>query len=271
MVKILIGADPELFTRDRVTGRFVSGHDMLRGTKEEPTPVNFGALQVDGTALEFNIDPAASCEEFVHNIFEVRRQMAERVAEFNVDIVAEPVAEFDPEYFRQIPAKALELGCNPDYNAYTLDENPAPDGRREFRTGSGHVHIGWGSDFDVNSSEHFMSCVTLARQLDYYLGVPSLLWDKDNRRRELYGKAGAFRVKPYGMEYRVLSNVWLQSEELQRFVYNAAHKGTMDLMAGIDKGAQFGELAREIIDSNDSSWPERHDFGTGMDARRFAA
>lgn len=268
-MRIRVGADPELFTRSRKTGQFVSGHDMMSGTKENPTPVEFGALQVDGTALEFNIDPADSCDEFVRNIAAVRRQMAERVEAFNVDIVAEPVATFTREYFRQIPESALELGCNPDFNAYTLDENPPPDGRREFRTGSGHVHIGWGEGFDVESPEHFMACAVLVRQMDYYLGLPSLIWDKDNRRRELYGKAGAFRPKSYGVEYRVLSNVWLQSEAMQRFVYNASIMAVEDLMSGKDLGAMHGAAAQEIIDGNVVDWYEHQDFNTGLDYRQF--
>lgn len=265
MKTIKIGADPELFTRSRETGLFVSGHNMMRGTKEEPFPVEFGALQVDGTALEFNIDPATSCEEFINNIAQVRRQMAEQVAEFNVDIVAEPVAEFDREYFRKIPRKALELGCNPDWNAWTLEENPPPDGSREFRTGSGHVHVGWGEGFDVNSAEHFMASVALVRQLDYYVGLPSLIWDADNRRRELYGKAGAFRAKPYGVEYRVPSNVWLRDQDTQRFVYNATLKAVQDLMDGKDLGALYGDKAQQLIDNNVTDWYLHHDFDTGMD------
>jgi len=260
-----VGADPELFTRSRETGLFVSAHNMLKGTKEKPTPVKGGALQIDGTALEFNIDPALSCEEFIRNIAEVRAQMGEAVAEFNVDIVAEPVAEFDPEYFRKLPKKAVELGCNPDFNAWTLAPNPVPDAAQMFRTGSGHIHVGWGEGFDVHGDDHFMSCVGAARQMDYYVGLASLMWDPDNRRRELYGKAGAMRPKPYGFEYRVASNTWLRSEALQRFVYNATIKAMDDLVAGNDKAAQFGDLAQQLIDNNVTDWHEKYDFETGLD------
>ena len=64
------------------------------------------------------------------------------------------------------------------------------------------------------------ACCTLSKELDYYLGLPSLLFDPDTSRRKMYGKAGAFRPKPYGMEYRVLSNAWLKSPELIKWVFN---------------------------------------------------
>lgn len=270
MRNITIGADPELFTRSRETGLFVSAHRMVRGTKENPLPVECGALQVDGTALEFNIDPAATCDEFVRNIARVREQMGAAVAEFNVDIEACPVAEFDPDYFHRLPPQATELGCNPDYNAYTLEPNPMPDGERTFRTGSGHVHIGWGDGFDATSQEHFFACITLVRQLDYYLGLATLLWDGDDRRRELYGKAGAFRPKSYGLEYRVPSNVWLKNEATQRFVFEATMKATLDLMDGKDLGAVHGEAARALIDGNVTNWRNDHDFETGLDYAKVA-
>lgn len=262
-MKVLIGCDPELFLRDPQTGAFISGHNVLPGTKEEPFRVNCGAVQIDGTALEFNTDPAASCDEFVNNIDVVMGEMR-RLAGADRNIVAVPVAEYDPEYFRTIPPEALELGCTPDWNAWTYDINPPPEGDRPFRTGSGHVHVGWGA-FDVFSEEHFLECTKLVRQLDYYLGLPSMIWDRDNRRRELYGKAGAMRVKPYGVEYRVLSNAWLNSEVTKRFVYNATVKAFDDLAAGIDKGAEFGDKARELIDNNVIDWADHYDFGTGLD------
>jgi hypothetical protein len=75
-------------------------------------------------------------------------------------------------------------------------------------------------------------CITLVKQLDAYLGIPSLEWDKDTLRRRLYGKAGAFRPKPYGVEYRTLSNAWLKNEMLVRYVYRQTMRAIEDLMAG---------------------------------------
>lgn len=254
MKKILVGADPELFMKNPNTGAFVSAHDAVPGTKAEPFKVPFGAIQVDGTALEFNIDPAHSVFEFIQNINSVRKTLESYVPGYNV--VAEPVALYDQEYFTwDVPASAQTLGCDPDYNGWTEEQNPRPDpDGRPIRTAAGHIHIGWGKDFDVYDKDHFKQCAKVARQMDYYLGIHSLLWDEDPTRRQLYGKAGAFRVKPYGMEYRVLSNRWLASTNLIRWVYNSVQIGMLAVEKGLWAENTYGDLAQQIINENILDW-----------------
>lgn len=270
---VLVGADPELFMKNPNTGFFVSAHDLdagprIPGTKWEPYKVPNGAIQIDGTALEFNIDPAESADEFIANIKSVRKTLTEMVPGYNV--VAEPVARFEKDYFKfEVPSCALELGCNPDYNGWTQDVNPKPTPNEDdtFRTASGHLHIGWTENEDVENKEHFLFCCKVARQLDYYLGMYSLLWDPDDTRRSLYGKAGAFRPKPYGMEYRVLSNRWLDSEPLMRWIYNTLQVAMADAFSGIWAEDTYGTLAREVIDSNDTSWRSSNpDFDLNLEA-----
>lgn len=52
----LVGADPELFVSK--AGVILSAFGLVGGTKKVPQKVERGAVQVDGMALEFNIDPA---------------------------------------------------------------------------------------------------------------------------------------------------------------------------------------------------------------------
>lgn len=265
MTKILVGADPELFMRNPNSGEFVSAHDAVPGTKYKPYTVPYGAIQVDGTALEFNIDPADTVERFVANIKAVRRSLEGFVPGYNV--VAEPTALYDAKYFRtQIPGHAKTLGCDPDYNAWTMSQNPPPNpGKRPFRTAAGHIHIGWTDGADVAEKDHFIQCARMARQCDFYLGVNSLLWDADNTRRSLYGKAGAFRPKPYGMEYRVLSNRWLVSDELMAWVFNASQAAATDGLGGFWAEEKYGDSARSIIDDNHVDWTHDFQFDLGLE------
>lgn len=226
---LLVGADPELFVKRN--GVYESGYDMIPGTKARPHPVPYGAVQVDGMALEFNINPASNEEEFVFHIDNVMNQLRAMVPD--VEVVADPVAHFTHEYLAQQPDEAIELGCDPDYNAWTGRRNDPPNVKAAFRTGSGHVHAGWlNGDVPDNHEE---LCHSLVKQFDFYLGLPSLLYDDDKQRRELYGKAGAYRAKPYGVEYRVLSNRWLASDSLKRWVY----RNTL---------AAFNSMDRQLVD-----------------------
>jgi hypothetical protein len=226
-MNILIGADPELFVKD-AAGNLISAWNMIPGTKKNPHKVEKGAVQVDGMALEFNIDPAINEEMFIENINHVMKQMKGMIPH---EFFISPVAYFGMEYLQAQPEEALELGCDPDFNGWTMEPNPRPDGDRPFRTASGHVHVGWDDMRDVHNPRYFFEAGAVARQLDFYLGLPSLLVDADKTRRELYGKAGAFRVKPYGMEYRVLSNFWLTNPKLQGWVYRASKRAVEDMFS----------------------------------------
>jgi hypothetical protein len=218
-MEFLLGCDPEVFVKNS-KGEFVSAHGLIPGTKENPLKVRNGMVQVDGMALEFGVDPCATKEEFIYRIRDVLMQLQAMLPEGH-ELALSSIALFSDEVMAAQPEEALELGCDPDYSAYTMDKNPRPTlPNKNLRSAGGHVHIGWGSNFPVYSEEHIRACAALAAELDYFLGAPSLAWDKDALRRSIYGAAGAFRPKPYGMEYRSASNQWLKSDELIGFVYD---------------------------------------------------
>ncbi len=228
-LKLLIGADPEVFVMQG--GKFVSAHGLVEGTKDVPFAVDCGAVQVDGMALEFNIDPAANSKEFEHNISTVMSILDGMVPDHTLNPV--PTATFGAEYMSQQPEEATEMGCDPDFNAWTGgDINPKPDSGADFRTGAGHIHIGWTKDVDINNPDHLEACITVVKQLDWSLGILSTLFDKDVKRRNLYGDWGAFRPKSYGVEYRVLSNAWLQDPRLVKWVYATVTSAVQRLYKG---------------------------------------
>jgi hypothetical protein len=220
MSEILIGTDPELFVMKG--GKFISGHDLIPGTKEDPYRVEGGAIQVDGVAVEFNTDPADNVDDFTTNIKLVMDYLKDHLSTIDstFKLVSVPTAVFDKNYFDSLPEKPKLLGCSPDYNAYSGKENTPPSTDQPFRTGAGHIHIGWDYGMDHNSESHKNLCCDFVKHLDTILYPSSLLWDTDNKRRTLYGKAGAFRPKPYGLEYRPFSNAYLKSVEIQKFVFN---------------------------------------------------
>ena len=118
MTQVLVGCDPEVFVRKG--GVFKSAYGLIKGDKKHPQKVHRGAVQVDGMALEFNIDPAATEDEFVINVQDVFNTMKGMVPDY--EVVATPVAHFDMDYLRSQPADALELGCCLLYTSDAADE-----------------------------------------------------------------------------------------------------------------------------------------------------
>lgn len=245
--QILIGCDPEVFLRK--DGVFQSAFGLIAGDKKNPQAVPHGAVQVDGMALEFNISPAATEEEFVFNVQDVFNTMCKMVPGY--EVVAVPVADFTPEYLKTQPKEALELGCEPDYNAWTNAVNPRPDGDRPMRTASGHVHVGWTNGEKIDDVNHIERCNMLVKELDFHLGLTSLFYDTDTRRRAMYGKAGACRYKSYGVEYRTLSNAWLTNKERMAWVFRATQRAVEAVMAGRLLVDKYGDI-QTIINTSDA-------------------
>ena len=242
MVTFMLGADPEVFVTKK--GQAISAHGLIEGTKRSPQRTSLGGAQVDGTALEFNIDPveASNFEKFNLNVVRTLKDLKELAKDVNFSKVS--VQDFDPEYLKSLPEEALELGCDPDFNAYTGQKNPTPDGTRSFRTGAGHVHIGWGADIPVSNEEHVEICRGFIKMLDATVGAFMTYIDREPRRRELYGKAGAFRPKPYGAEYRTPSNAWIWNRS-RRTVMHAMINYAISRHTGGYEPRQIAGLADE--------------------------
>ena len=216
MVKMTLGCDPEFFLKYRSTGHRVSAHNVVPGTKLEPHKLpNGGSVQADGTAVEFNTEPASSSKEFADNVesclSDIRTMIPMKYA-FDFS----PVVKYGEQTFKKIPDDAKRLGCDPDYSAYTMLPNDAPIPPHErIRTGAGHLHIGWLDELvkDPTSNDHMEDCAYLVRKLDDSLFYKAQdLWARSGQealRRRVYGKKGAFRPKPFGVEYRPLSNAWV--------------------------------------------------------------
>lgn len=210
---VTIGGDPEVFLG--VDGVVIPACGLIGGTKEEPVRVPFGALQEDNIMAEFNIDPTSDVEEFIHNTMSVLNTLNLRARDHALELVIQASAEVDPFLLDMYPQARL-FGCDPDFNAYTLKVNPTPNVESNVRTCAGHIHLG----FDHETDDRFSMGGYVVKYLDVVVGLWTVLQDKDQVRRTRYGKAGAFRPKPYGVEYRVPSNFWLKDTGLMAEVFS---------------------------------------------------
>lgn len=247
-----IGCDPELFVQDS-KGNFVSAHDLLPGNKHAPYVVDKGALQPDGTAAEFNIDPATTAGMFHENIKTVLLQLEEEVKAGAllkgigaVHLKVQPTAKFNVAYFEKLPGEALALGCDRDWNAWTGTANEKPMTTLPMRTGGGHVHIGWTTDNEPYEDGHWDDCINAVKQLDASLFFYSMLWDGDQKRRSMYGKMGSFRPKHYGVEYRPLSNAWVADPELHDFIFKTTRR-SMEMLDDYDIKFFENDEAKKLL------------------------
>lgn len=207
---VTLGADPELFLQD-ANNRFISSIGKFGGTKETPRPlgnIKGMAVQEDNVAVEFNIPPDRTCNKFIKNIQTALHLIEEEAKNLNLKLAIVPSAEFDAEQLATPQAK--HFGCDPDWNVWSMQENPRPrTANKALRSAGGHIHIAYMKDR-----------IGLGRACDLFLGCPSIMFDPDQHRRLLYGKAGAIRQKDYGIEYRTLSNFWIKSPKLMEMVFS---------------------------------------------------
>lgn len=253
MSGLTFGCDPELFIMNRKTGEFVCPDGIIPGTKSEPYQVPYGAVQQDGMAAEFNIEPVTTFAEFNRNIDKVLGSLRKFLPPDH-QLVALPAVIFTPEVWEKASDVAKELGCSPDFNAWTGNVNPPPNPEKAsspmLRTASGHLHFGWCEDANMSDPEHVANCRDLVKQLDWYLGPWSLSMDPDPTRRELYGKAGACRFKSYGVEYRVLSNFWVMDVRRRLQVWNRMQAAIWDMRKTFlpeVSEESFGPVANDML------------------------
>lgn len=217
-MKLTFGTDPEFFLKDG-EGKFISAWGLFQGTKQEPFPLERGALQVDGNALEFNIDPAETEDEFAKNIEVVLAQIDEIMKEVSPELTKAfvPVAKFDNAYWDSIDPHAKILGCSPDFTV-TGKKQYGPDiMETPVRTAAGHMQVGWRKPAPPNR-KHFKNCLRVA-QVFHESKVFAPETKEEFERLKYYGNDGAFRHTPFGVEIRSPSNLWVATEEGRRDIF----------------------------------------------------
>lgn len=224
-----IGSDPECFVGNASGVKSIVGR--IGGTKDDPQPLPLGdgfAVQEDNVALEFNIPACPSKQTFITSIVSARDFLAQVMMDMHgLQLVKESAVSFPPEEL-DTPASQV-FGCDPDFNAWTGRKNPrphAPD--KNLRSCGGHVHIGIrGTKYEACDLRSIINAC------DLFMGVPSTKMDKGTLRRQLYGKAGAYRVKGYGGEYRSLSNFWIHEEKYIGWVYENTERALDAVLNGM--------------------------------------
>ena len=108
----------------------------------------------------------------------------------------------------------------------------------------GHISIGW----DNFTQEQQLDMV---KAMDATVGLESVLLDFDTERKKLYGKAGCFRFREYGIEARLLSNFWIKTDESLKWAWNTTMKAIDLVNSGkIEEVKELGSYIVEAINTN---------------------
>lgn len=217
---IRMGADPEVFVR-RTGGSVVPVTGLIGGTKEFPLIVDIKregigsdaignyAVQEDGVALEFNIPAVSTPERFKNAINAALTYCKKDCRDKGLEMVFSASHKFKKTDLES--PQARRIGCTPDKDAYAEDPEKDRDPFSPFdfgeeRYAGGHLHVAYNHEkLGGGVPQH-----VFARYLDLFIGLPSIFHDKQEGRRKFYGRAGLYRAKAYGLEYRSLSNFWLR-------------------------------------------------------------
>ncbi len=233
---ITVGADPELFLKHAVTGQYIAACGLIGGTKDKPKKLDKKghAIQEDNVMVEFNIPPAKDAKHFDQSIQLVLNHLAAMPELQGLVLTIEAAAEFADDQLTS--PQARQFGCDPDYDAWKMVINPAPNPNTKIRTCGGHIHVGYENPEIENQ-------VALIRAMDLFVGVPSIVLDPDTIRKARYGRAGAFRPKGYGAEYRVASNYWIKNKPLREWAFQQTQRA----VAFLNEGGEISEnLANQI-------------------------
>lgn len=242
---LLIGSDPE-FILTKENKPISSYSANIPGDKSKTHKVKGGFIHKDNVLLEIGMKPSTSPDGWCrshHNMIARAKELLPQ----GVELSTLASAEFpDSELWHP---DSHSFGCSPDTTVWDPEAKQVISSAEigNIRVAGGHIHIGY-------PKVSHKTNMKLAIVLDVHLGLPSVLMDTDKVRRKYYGKAGSFRHKPYGMEYRVLSNFWTFSDNLLLWAYFGAVKAYQTrerTLANLNESKC--RLVRRAINSNDEA------------------
>lgn len=237
-----LGADVEAFVRDSRSDYAVPCIGIFAGSKELPLPIkSLGdgfAVQEDNVMVEYNIPAVSEVQEWRN----CHLRMATWIEDYlygskRYHLWSEGSMIFKASALAH--PQAQKIGCDPDYSVWTRSVNEVDPThfKKGLRTAGGHIHVSFSID-GKSPEQHDRGLEVreaVIKAQDLFLGVPSLFMESesDARRRELYGKAGAFRPKEYGVEYRVLSNFWIRGAERMEWAFGQSKRAVTSIADGL--------------------------------------
>ena len=239
----VFGSDPELFIQTP-EGRIV-GSELVIPPGNAANLMLRGVVR-DGVQVELHPDPSTCRQTHSQYIQQCLARLhthlssTTKLKKQKLSICFRPMVELSHADFEGLSESSRMLGCAPSLNYYNVTACIRVDPLLYMkRSAGGHIHLGLLQGCCTNPQQakevgHKLTHAYTHREqlpplLDTLVGNTAVLVDRDPNaaeRREVYGRAGEYRLTGYGLEYRTLSNFWLRSYPLYSLFFALARQAT---------------------------------------------
>jgi hypothetical protein len=251
-----MGCDPEFFFSTK-RGRIIGSEKII--PKGGIKTLNSSKVIIDGVQAELNPEADTCRQRLANNITmcfnKVKAELAKNKtykADFRqtIKVTKKELDSLAPE--------SRVFGCMPSKNIHTPNSKIAvrDASKYPYRSGGGHIHIGIRENSNGSTSNSYLKMneaiknpKRLVPMLDIIVGNTCVLIDRDPgniERRQVYGKAGEFRTPKHGLEYRTLSNFWLQNYQLMSLVIGLARTAVL-IISNSNKKCNFERKIRSRV------------------------
>lgn len=214
-VDLLIGMDAEFFIeRD---GQVIAAARVIPGLKTAPHQLENGVCHPDGISLEVGAPPSDTPEGMITNLFKVLAEVQEKYLTPNGCVIGNK-SEVQHALCVGVEKEDLAFGCGAEFDAYATNGmiKRVQDTNRHLRFSGFHIHLGFTQGLESNYFT-YLDTRRLVKVLDAAFLQVNL--NTSDRRATQYGGRGAFRIKPYGIEYRMMDcSVITDSRKLERLL-----------------------------------------------------
>jgi len=220
---VVIGAE-KVFEKNGLRNTVPSVNDLcvVQGTESK--------FIIDGVQAELNPRPNTCRANLANEIsacFKTLKKELEKQGK-GVSVDLSRSITLTEQELSSLDKENQKLGCMPSKSVYANAgvKLAEVDGTKHLqRSAGGHIHIGVESH-NVGLKEMVAKDPDkVVQMLDLICGNTCVLIDRDEgnkERRKLYGRAGEYRLPKHGLEYRTLSNFWLESYHLMSFAFGTA-------------------------------------------------
>lgn len=200
-LSLMFGTDAEFFLRDK-KGWIVPASQVIPGKKFDPYILENGVCHPDGLSLEVGCPPADTYQGMLANLFKVLEEVKVKFLD-PAGVVIDGRMMVKVKDALNPTDEDLEFGCGIEFDRQEVDMIKRSDrlSTKNVRFSGFHIHIGYTEGQEVNHLT-FLDASKLIIVLDELVQKYKL--ETTGQRSKQYGGLGAFRIKPYGIEYRCM-------------------------------------------------------------------